>query len=109
MKPWMFITVQRFYASGRLARLLGMVGVSRYRCRHTFKTLGKRARDHEALNLAMGHREPGIGRVYDHSEISLKRLKCVALAVKSGLWSKPKRAKTRTQPMPAASGLRLAV
>lgn len=78
---------------GRLAKRLGLKGVSFYRLRHTFKTLGKRAKDRDALNLCMGHKEPGIGHVYDHEEISFDRIKRVALAVKYALWPKPENKK----------------
>jgi integrase len=84
----------------KLARSLKLKGVSHYRLRHTFKTLGKKAGDRDALNLAMGHLEPGIGRVYDHETIPLARLKRVALAVKSALWPKPAPAKKK-QAVPA--------
>ena len=77
---------------GRLverAKLAG-VGVTFYRLRHTFKTLGKQANDRDALDLAMGHIQPGIGKVYDHEEIGLDRLRRVSVAVKRRLWPKVK-------------------
>jgi integrase len=77
---------------GRLVRKLDMEGVTMYRLRHTFKTLGKKARDPDALNVAMGHVERGTGATYDHEEISYKRIKRVALKVKGRLWPKPKEA-----------------
>lgn len=82
-------------AFGDLARSLKLEGLSFYRLRHTFKTLGKRAKDRDALNLCMGHKESGIGHVYDHEEISLARIKRVALAVKAALWPKPNAKKKR--------------
>jgi integrase len=85
---------------GRLARGLGMEGVTQYRLRHTFKTLGKRARDRDALNLCMGHRERSTGAIYDHEEIEFRRIKRVSMAVQRSLWPKPKPAATETTEMP---------
>jgi integrase len=77
----------------RLVKDLKMEGVTFYRLRHTAKTLAMKSRDAQAVALLMGHKEAGIGRVYDHSQISLKRLRRVALAIKHGLWGKPRHAK----------------
>lgn len=74
---------------GRLARRLGMAGVTHYRFRHTFKTVGKRAKDADALNLMMGHKDSTTGKVYDHEDIHFSRIKRVAVKVKKGLWPKP--------------------
>jgi integrase len=73
-------------------------GVTFYRLRHTFKTLGKKANDRDALDLAMGHIRPGQGAVYDHEKIELSRLRNVAVAVKNGLWAKPQRAACKNAP-----------
>jgi len=75
---------------GKLVDRAGMEGLTFYRLRHTFKTLGKRARDPEALNLMMGHKDSSIGGIYDHEEISPARIRHVALTVKYGLWPRPK-------------------
>jgi integrase len=98
-------------AFGDLARKLKLEGVSFYRLRHTFKTLGKQAKDRDALNLMMGHKEPGIGRIYDHEEISFDRIKRVALVVKSALWPKPDgKKKHRQKPASLKPGqMRMAV
>jgi integrase len=45
---------QRSPSAGR-RRLWALTGVTFYRLRHTFKTLGKRAKDTDALDLCMGH------------------------------------------------------
>lgn len=74
---------------GRLAVKLDMRGVTFYRLRHTFKTAGKRAKDRDALNLAMGHKANSIEASYDHEEISFRRVKRVAIAVKHRLWPRP--------------------
>lgn len=71
---------------GRLARGQGLKGVTFYRFRHTFKTLGKRAKDRDTLNLMMGHKENSTGETYDHEDISFKRVKRVAVKVKQALW-----------------------
>lgn len=74
-------------AIGKLVKSLGgMPGVTFYRLRHTFKTLGKKARDKDALNLMMGHRERTTGETYDHEDIEPARVKRVALKVKAALW-----------------------
>lgn len=70
----------------RMARDLKLHGVTAYRLRHTFKTLGKRAGDKEALDLAMGHRDTSIGKIYDHKEISWRRIRRVARMVYRRLW-----------------------
>jgi len=75
----------------RLARQAKVSGVTLYRLRHTFKTMGKKARDHDALNLMMGHRERTTGSIYDHEDIEFRRVKRVALKVKGRLWPKPRR------------------
>jgi integrase len=76
---------------GRYAAALKLEGVTHYRLRHTFKTLGKKAGDRDALNLMMGHREGTTGEVYDHEEIEFARIKRVAKVVHRQLWPKPKR------------------
>lgn len=75
---------------GRVARELGIDGVSFYRLRHTFKTLGKRARDREVLDLMMGHKDMSTGRVYDHEDVDWRRVKRVARTVRRSLWPKVK-------------------
>ncbi len=74
----------------RRVKDLGLTGVTFYRLRHTFKTLGKRARDKDALNLAMGHRANTVEQMYDHEEIPFRRIKRVAMKVKGRLWPRPK-------------------
>src|SRR4051812_45414632 len=66
---------------GRLARKLKLPGVSFYRLRHTFRTLGKRAKDRDALLLCMGHKANTVEERYDHEEISFSRVRRVAIAV----------------------------
>ena len=75
-------------------------GVSHYRLRHTFKTLGKRGRDRDALNLMMGHREGSTGEIYDHEEIEFARVKRVAVAVFRALWPPKKLGARKRQPSP---------
>lgn len=75
---------------GRMARELGLDGVSFYRLRHTFKTLGKRVRDREALDAKMGHKDASTGKVYDHEALGWRRVKQIARAVYRGLWPKVK-------------------
>jgi integrase len=84
----------------RVAKTLELEGVTFYRLRHTAKTLAMASPDGPAVNLLMGHKEKGMGRVYDHSHVSLKRLKKVALAIKYGLWGKPKKRKAKTDAKP---------
>lgn len=85
---------------GRSARKLNMDGVTFYRLRHTFKTLGKRARDRDALNLCMGHQTNSVEEGYDHEQIPLKRIKRVALKVKARLWPAPKKRIADDAPTP---------
>jgi integrase len=80
----------------RMAQELKLQGVTFYRLRHTFKTFGKKAKDRDALNLCMGHRDGTTGEVYDHEVIDFKRVKQVAMAVKRGLWPKAKRVAGKT-------------
>lgn len=87
---------------GRYTDELKMEGVTLYRFRHTFKTLGKKAKDSDALNLCMGHRNRTTGDIYDHEEIEFSRIKHVANVVRCKLWPKPrdiKRAAGSQQPM----------
>jgi integrase len=56
----------------RLAKACGLEGVTFYRLRHTFKTLGKRAKDRDALNLCMGHKTNSVEEGYDHEADSLR-------------------------------------
>lgn len=74
----------------RMARELGLQGVSFYRLRHTLRSLAKAGRDKEALDLMMGHKDHSIGRVYDHAGIGWKRIKRVARVVYRRLWPKVK-------------------
>lgn len=84
----------------RLARRLKLAGVTYYRLRHTFKTLAKKAKDPDALNLMMGHRERTTGATYDHEDISLKRVRRVARIVRLRLWPELRRkAGSPGQPM----------
>ncbi|HTW94326.1 MAG TPA: tyrosine-type recombinase/integrase [Tepidisphaeraceae bacterium] len=82
---------------GRMAREVGLEGVGLYRLRHTFKTLGKKARDAEALDACMGHSERAVCRVYDHEEISWRRIRRVAKAVYRKLWPRVKQSGNRPQ------------
>lgn len=89
---------------GRMARELKLDGVTFYRLRHSMKTLGKRAKDRDALNLMMGHAERTTGEVYDHEDISLARLRRVALKIYRSLWPRPKLRLVRDSvPQPAAA------
>jgi integrase len=82
----------------RMARELGLAGVSFYRLRHTLKTTAKRARDREAIDVVMGHKtgSGNSGNVYDHEQVSWRRLRHVSKAVHRRLWPriKPKEEKT---------------
>jgi integrase len=75
---------------GRMVRELKLEGVSFYRLRHSFKTLGKRARDREVLDLMMGHKDTSTGKIYDHEEIGWKRVQRVARIVYRQLWPRIK-------------------
>lgn len=70
---------------GRMVRELNLEGLTFYRLRHSFKTLGKKARDKEALDLMMGHKDTSTGKIYDHEEIEWSRIKRVARVVKRQL------------------------
>lgn len=74
-------------------------GVTFYRLRHTFKTLGKKGRDADALNLMMGHTERSTGKRYDHEEISWARIAKVAKKIHRRLWPVEK-AKTTVDNVP---------
>lgn len=71
---------------GRMANQLKLEGLALYRLRHTCGTLGRRARDSEALNLVMGHKVAGIPEVYNHEPIPWRRIRRVAKVVFRGLW-----------------------
>lgn len=71
---------------GRIARQLHLEGVTFYRLRHTFKTLGKKARDPRASDLMMGHKDKSMGKVYDHEELGWSRVMRVAKVVRQRLW-----------------------
>jgi integrase len=73
---------------GRMVRELNLEGVSFYRLRHTFKTLGKKARDREILDLMMGHKDPSTGKIYDHEDIDWRHVRRVARIVYRQLWPK---------------------
>lgn len=81
----------------RMVKELELEGIHFYRLRHTAKTLAKRARDKEATDLLMGHRDPSIGARYDHEQVSWRRIKRVALTIHRRLWPRAKR-KEDTQP-----------
>jgi integrase len=74
----------------RMVRELGFDGLTFYRLRHSFRTFGQRARDREALDACMGHKDRGIGRVYDHEQVEWNRLRGVARVVYFRLWPKVK-------------------
>jgi hypothetical protein len=61
------------------------------------KSLGKRARDNDALNLMMGHKDASIGKIYDHEPIAWRRIRRVAKVVYCQLWPKIKQ-KAETKP-----------
>jgi integrase len=71
---------------GRMCRDLSLQGVSFYRLRHTFRTLGARARDREALDAMTGHKDRSTAGVYQHETVSWTRVKRVALRVRRSLW-----------------------
>jgi integrase len=75
----------------RTVKKAALKGVSFYRLRHTFKTLGKRARDRDALNLCMGHKTNSVEEGYDHEQIPFKRVIRVARKVHRRLWPKPRK------------------
>jgi integrase len=70
----------------RLARRMELEGVTFYRLRHTFKTLGKRAGDRETLDLMMGHKDTSTGKIYDHEQVGWRRVRRVARIVYRQLW-----------------------
>jgi integrase len=74
----------------RMVRELDIQGLTFYRLRHSFRTFGQRARDREALDACMGHKDSGIGRVYNHEEIAWSRIRQVAKVVYRRLWPKIK-------------------
>lgn len=74
----------------RMVRELKLGGLTFYRLRHSFRTLAARSRDREAIDLCMGHKDPSMGKVYDHDEISWSRIRRVAKVVYRRLWPKPK-------------------
>jgi integrase len=88
---------------GRYADELKLEGVSLYRLRHTFKTLSKKAKDSDAENLCMGHRNRTTGDIYDHEKIEFGRIKKVAKVVHCKLWPKTKPTKV-SQPAEHAEG-----
>jgi integrase len=88
---------------GRMVRELKLEDVSFYRLRHTFKTLGKKARDREVLDLMMGHKDKSTGKVYDHEQISWRRVRRVARMVYRQLWPKIKPS-ANTQPVNQLAG-----
>ena len=80
---------------GRLARRAELEGITFYRLRHTFKTLGKKARDREALDLMMGHKDTSTGKVYDHEQVSWGRVRHVSRIIHRQLWPKSKMSANR--------------
>jgi integrase len=82
----------------RMAKELKLEGVHFYRLRHTFKTLGKRGGDKEALDLMMGHKDRSVGRIYDHEEIGWRRIRRVARIIYRQLWASPKRQEDTPRP-----------
>ena len=63
-------------------------GMHFYRLRHSLRTYAKKARDKEAIDLMMGHRDTSTGQVYDHEQIGWHRIKRVAKVVYRRLWPK---------------------
>lgn len=66
------------------AKLSGERNTTFYSLRHTFKSAGGRARDPEAVRLAMGHGQKGMGETYEEW-FDDYRLKAVAVAVRTWL------------------------
>jgi integrase len=64
--------------------------LSFYRLRHSFKTYAKGCGDRDAVDLAMGHKDVSIGKIYDHETISFSRTKRVGKVVYRRLWPKKK-------------------
>ena len=79
----------------RMVRELELEGLTIYRLRHTFRTFGQRARDREALDVCMGHRETGIGYVYDHEPIAWRRIRRLVRLVHRRFWPQIRRAEER--------------
>lgn len=89
----------------RKADLKNLSGI--YRLRHTMKTLGKAARDPDALDLMMGHADRTTGAFYDHEQIEPARIRRVSLVIKHALWPDPKR-HNKTVPQVATPRMRIA-
>jgi integrase len=88
----------------RMAKELKLEGLSFYRLRHTLKTLAKKSRDKEAIDVTMGHKDRSVGKIYDHEEIAWSRIQRVARVVYRALWPKIK-PKEGTQPQTATMRL----
>jgi integrase len=81
----------------RMARELELKGLHFYRLRHSFKTMAKKARDREALDVMMGHADNSVAAVYDHEVVSWSRIRRVSKAVYRRLWPKLKQAADKPQ------------
>lgn len=96
----------------RMAKQAGLIGITQYRCRHTYKTLGVQARDEEAMDYMMGHIDRRTGKVYDHNAISPQRVRRVSKFIYRKLW-KARHAETPTvqtvAEKPVVPHMRLAV
>jgi len=98
--------------SGTFARLCERAklddGLTFYKLRHTFATYARRINDPDARLLCMGHesKKSSSDENYNHAAaanvIDFARIKRVALAVKAGLWPKPKEPKQPAEPVKTA-------
>lgn len=76
----------------RLTVRVKLIWITHYRLRHSFATLGKKARDQEALNIMMGHKDATIGATYTQGwTIEPERIRNVAQIVYKQLWGEPKK------------------
>ncbi len=66
-------------------------GLAFYGLRHAFETIGKKARDKDAVRAIMGHAEDAndMSAVYDEEPIEDGRLKAVTNYVRAWLFPKP--------------------
>jgi integrase len=85
---------------GRMVRELKLRGVTFYRLRHTFKTHAHKARDREAVDLMMGHKDTSVGKIYDHNQIAWSRIRRASRVVRRRLWPKVKPKEGTQSPNP---------
>jgi hypothetical protein len=81
--------------SKEVAKLLAELGIQRrgvnfYALRHTFQTIGEKARDKDAVRSIMGHAESAndMSAVYSEEAVADERLRTVADHVRTWLFSK---------------------